>query len=130
MMRGLISFTAALTAAALSLTAQAAGSLNDQYKQMGSIAAVAELCLNSKAIPDALGQAIATAERKDPRAAPLLRSLIEDYNAAYVYAAQHQTIWNGTQQAYSQAPIDCANADDRAQVQGFETLILQQLRGN
>lgn len=129
-MRAAFRYAAAFLATVLPLAASAAGSLSDQYKQMGSIAAVAELCLQSQAIPEALHRAMAAAERKDPRTAPLLRSLVEDYNAAYRHAAQHQTLWNGTQQAYGQVPLDCTNAEDRAQVQGFETLILQQLRGN
>lgn len=130
MMRAFARFAAALLVAALPLTAQAAGSVSDQYKQMGSIAAVAELCLLSQAVPEALKRATAAAERKDPRVVPLLRQLIEAYNAAYIHAAQHQTIWDGTRQAYSQVPLDCTDTDDRDQLQHFETLIVRQLNGN
>lgn len=130
MMKKLLISIALLSTAVLPLRAQAAGSLSDQYRQMGSVAAVAEICLQSLAIPDALNTAMASAERKDPRAAPLLQPLVEEYNTAYIHAAQHQRLWNGTQQAYSQVPLDCAKAEDRERLRGFETLILQQLRGN
>lgn len=100
----------------------------DEYKQMGSIAALAELCLESTALPDTLQQKLEEAADKNPEAVDTLNSAIEVYTEAYEYGLDNRRIWNGTKQQYNEATFDCAKAEDVSQIQTFESQVLAALK--
>ncbi|MGW8158558.1 MAG: hypothetical protein ACWGKN_08585 [Desulfoprunum sp.] len=107
-------------------TAYSAGSPIDQYKQMGSAAALAESCYNSKKIPESLNQSIKEAVAKNPSIEELMNTLIAAYNEAYEYAILHNQIWNGTQQSYSK-PFTCSVPEDSKFIMNVEASIIESL---
>ncbi len=105
----------------------AQGTPVDQYKQMGGIAAVAESCYASEAIPQKLKPIVASARDKNPSVAELLQTLVAQYNKSYYKAVLDRRIWNGTKQDYSKV-FNCADKSDVEQIKKFEQLILDNLK--
>jgi len=108
--------------------ALAQGAPVDQYKQMGSIAAVAETCYGSKQIPERLNPLVKQAVKANPALEPTMKALVAAYNDAYHYAIGARRIWNGTQQSYSQQPVNCANAEDVDLLKRMEHVVLSNMK--
>jgi hypothetical protein len=99
----------------------------DQYKQMGSLSAIATACYQSKAIPNKLSTLVNLSAQKNPEAKSALNALIAEYNTAYKTATTSHRLWNGTEQQYGERVFDCTNAEDMAVIKKFETVFLQNL---
>lgn len=108
--------------------AVAQGTPKDLYMQMGSVAALAESCYQSVAIPTRLKVVVQQATSKNPSMVPAMKELIVDYNDAYGHSIVDHTIWNGQQQDYNNTPFDCENEDDVALIKKYETMLVQSLR--
>lgn len=104
------------------------GTPKDQYRQMGSIAAIAEACYGSKAIPEKLQALIKKASQQNPSSAPVINLLINDYNEAYLHAATEMTVWSGSDQSYSSTPFHCELSDDVEFIKKWEATLLNNLR--
>ena len=104
------------------------GSPKDQYRQMGSIAAIAEACYGSTAIPEKLDKLMETATKQNPATAPVINLLIEEYNVAYYHAVATMTVWNGSAQSYSDLPFSCANGKDVKMIRAIEATVLKNLQ--
>jgi hypothetical protein len=107
--------------------AHSQGTAADQYKQMGSLSAIATACYQSKAIPNKLSTLVNLSAEKNPEAKSALNALIVEYNTAYKTATATHRLWNGTEQQYGERVFDCTNADDMAVIKKFETVFLQNL---
>ena len=104
------------------------GTPKDQYKQMGSVAAIAEACYGSKAIPEKLGALMKKASAQNPSSVPAINLLIKDYNEAYFFASTEMKVWNGVNQSYSSTPFKCKVSDDVNLIKKLEATILDNLR--
>ena len=102
----------------------------DQYKQMAGIAAIAEACYGSKAIPTKLAQLVHSSVEANPAAKDMLVQLLAGYNAAYKKAIVDHLIWNGSQQAYSGKPFSCGSNDDIAFIKKLESSVMHNLAPN
>ena len=100
----------------------------DQYRQMGSVAAIAETCYGSTAIAEKLSVLINKVSQQDPSVAPAINLLIDEYNEAYFFAATEMKIWNGGSQSYNSAPFSCEISDDVDMVKKLEETILNNLK--
>jgi hypothetical protein len=100
----------------------------DQYKQMGGIAAIAEACYGSKAIPQHLNQTVKAAVNANPQIEGLMKTLLADYNTAYYKSVADHRIWNGSSGNYSQTAFSCASTADVEQIKRFESSILANLK--
>ena len=67
---------------------------SDQFKFMGSVAALAELCHGSMIIPDKLNTAMVNAVKENPAMEELFNKLIEHYNEGYYEGVASNLIWN------------------------------------
>jgi hypothetical protein len=106
----------------------AQGTPADQYKQMGGIAAVAEACYGSKAIPQKLNQSIKGAVTANPQIEGVMKTLLADYNAAYYKSITDHKIWSGSKGDYGDKAFSCANAADVELIKKFESSILASLK--
>jgi hypothetical protein len=104
------------------------GTPRDQYRQMGFIAAIAEACYESIAIPGKLNALIKAGSERNPSSIPAINLLIEEYNEAYNHAVTTRTVWNGSKQSYTDTPFDCAVGKDVEMIKAFETNLLVNLR--
>jgi hypothetical protein len=103
------------------------GTAVDQYKQMGSLSAIAAVCYQSKAVPNKLSALINLSAQKSPDTKSTLNALIVEYNTAYKTATTTHRLWNGTEQRYGERAFDCASSDDMAVIKKFENVFLQNL---
>ena len=94
---------------------------------MGSIAAIAEACYKSKAIPGKLQAAVKRAASENPAVAPVLKELTANYNEAYAHAIVNMTVWNGTSQSYNASPFSCNDESDMEFIRKSESTILENL---
>lgn len=99
--------------------ASAQGTPLDQYKQMGGLAAIAESCYGSQAIPHTLDPLVKKAAGQTSSIDDIMRSLVAEYDNAYKKAALDHRIWNGSSQNYSSA-FNCSDADDIKMIKGLE----------
>jgi hypothetical protein len=104
-----------------------AGSLSDQYKQMGSIAGLAELCYGSRRIPEFINPRIKQLVRTGQLDGDVATVLIAKYHEAYKHAIVEMTVWIGTQQSYGKKPFDCKSGPDVAGIRQMEDIILRGL---
>lgn len=105
----------------------AQGTAVDQYKQMGSLSAIAAACYQSNAIPNKLSTLVNLSAEKNPEVKSALNALIIEYNTAYKTASTTHRLWNGTEQQYGERVFGCTNSDDMAVIKKFENVFLQNL---
>lgn len=110
----------------IATTAYSAGSLVDQYKQMGSVAGLAEICYGSTKIPESLSRTVEKALEKNPEIAETMKALISEYDGAYKFSGINNKIWNGTLQSYSE-PFTCTVAKDEQMIRALESKIIESL---
>lgn len=100
----------------------------DQYKQMGSLGALTELCYKSTLIPQAVNTALRGFAAQGPTQTDIAKGLFASYNEAYAATAQNYKIWNGTQQAYGPKQFKCDIQADIDMLKKFEQMILQNIK--
>lgn len=100
----------------------------DQYKQMGSLAGIAESCYGSKAIPERLNVVVKQSVSKNPSISDVMKTLVTEYNTAYKKAILDRKIWIGTESAYSKKPFDCSSKSDMELIKKFELTILSNFK--
>lgn len=99
-----------------------------QYRQMGSIAALAEACYGSKAIPEKLNAQIKRAVSENPAVRPTTDMLVAEYNQALTLALANHRVWNTQTQSFSQKSFACGTAGDVAAIREFEATILKEFK--
>ena len=126
--------SASINAAAISVclmspnTAHAQATPADQYKQMGSLGALTEVCYGSKLIPQAVNNSLKQYAAQGASQTEIAKGLFASYNEAYGIAAQNHKIWNGTQQIYGPKTFNCTIQADIDMLKKFEQMILQYLK--
>ena len=93
--------------------------------QIGSVAGLAESCYRSDAIPNKLTVYVRKLLTNDPSLRPIMKELINDYKEAETHAIVSHTIWDATNQDYTDKSFDCNNESDVAKIKQLETLLLQ-----
>ena len=99
----------------------------DQYRQMGGVAALAEMCLNQKRLENQLFQSVGMSVFNNPENGRTLFQLMEFYFEGYEAAKQNGVIWNGTQQKYNNKRFSCKSQSDLSILKKFEAQMFGQL---
>jgi hypothetical protein len=87
-----------------------------QYKQFGSVAALAEACLQSKKIPVKLNEALANTGLDEQTMA----SLINAYNDGYKSTLLSYKIWIAEKEIWNDRSFSCVNEKDKELIEKFE----------
>ena len=95
-----------------------------QLKQFGSVAALAEACLDSKKIPTKLNKVLSDANLDRQ----ILESLIEAYNYGYKNALLSHKMWFYGKETWNKFPFDCNNEKDIAFIKRAESAILKGIK--
>ena len=106
----------------------AQGSADDQYKQMGGIAGLTEVCFKTKNLELALFKQIGQLFYTQPEMGQMMFGLLYSYFDAKSVAMEKKVVWNGTTQSYNKKQFDCNNAADKKLIKQFEMQLMNGLK--
>ena len=106
----------------------AQGTANDQYKQMGGITGLTEICFKTKNLELTLLKQIGQAFLTQPEMGEMIFGLLYDFYDAKAVAMEKKVIWNGTAQSYNKKQFDCNKASDRKLIKEFEIKMMNGLK--
>ena len=112
----------------LSKTVYAQGAAADQYKQMGGIAGLTEVCFKTKNLELALFKQIGQLFYTQPEMGQMMFGLLYSYFDAKSVAIEKKVVWNGTTQSYNKKQWDCKNAADKKLIKQFEMQFMNGLK--
>ena len=112
----------------LSKTVYAQGAAADQYKQMGGIAGLTEVCFKTKNLELALFKQIGQLFYTQPEMGEMMFGLLYSYFDSKSVAMEKKVVWNGTTQSYNKKQFDCNNAADKKLIKQFEMQLMNGLK--
>ena len=112
----------------LSKTVYAQGAAADQYKQMGGIAGLTEVCFKTKNLELVLFKQVGQLFYNQPEMGQAMFGLLYSYFDAKSVAMEKKVIWNGTTQSYNNKKFDCNNAADKKLIKQFEMQLMNGLK--
>ena len=104
------------------------GTPNDQYKQMGGITGLTEICFKTKNLELTLLKQIGQLFQAQPEMGEMIFGLLYDFYDAKAVAMEKKVIWNGTAQSYNKKQFDCNNAGDKKLIKQFEIQMMNGLK--
>ena len=112
----------------LSKNVYAQGAAADQYKQMGGIAGLTEVCFKTKNLELALFKQVGQLFYTQPEMGQMMFGLLYSYFDAKSVAMEKKVVWNGTTQSYNKKQFDCKNAADKKLIKQFEMQLMNGLK--
>ena len=112
----------------LSKNVFAQGAAADQYKQMGGIVGLTEVCFKTKNLELALFKQIGQLFYTQPEMGQMMFGLLYSYFDAKSVAMEKKVVWNGTTQSYNKKQFDCNNAADKKLIKQFEMQLMNGLK--
>ena len=112
----------------LSKNIYAQGTASDQYKQMGGVTGLTEICFKTKNLELTLLKQIGQAFITQPEMGEMIFGLLYDFYDAKAVAMEKKVIWNGTAQSYNKKQFDCNNASDKKLIKQFEIQMMNGLK--
>ena len=112
----------------LSKNVYAQGAATDQYKQMGGVAGLTEVCFKTKNLELTLFKQIGQLFYTQPEMGEMIFSLLYDFFDAKAVAMEKKVIWNGTTQSYNKKQFDCNNSADKKLIRQFEMQLINGLK--
>ena len=112
----------------LSKNVYAQGAASDQYKQMGGVTGLTEICFKTKNLELTLLKQIGQLFYTQPEMGEMIFGLLYDFYDAKTVAMEKKVIWSGTTQSYNKKQFDCNNAADKKLIQQFEIQMLNGLK--
>ena len=112
----------------LSKTVYAQAAATDQYKQMGGIAGLTEVCFKTKNLELALFKQIGKLFYTQPEMGQMMFGLLYSYFDAKSVAMEKKVVWNGTTQSYNKKQFDCNNGADKKLIKQFEMQLMNGLK--
>ncbi len=106
----------------------AQGTASDQYKQMGGVTGLTEICFKTKNLELTLLKQIGQAFITQPEMGEMIFGLLYDFYDAKAVAIEKKVIWNGTAQSYNKKQFDCKNAGDKKLIKQFEIQLMNGLK--
>ena len=106
----------------------AQGSASDQYKQMGGVTGLTEICFKTKNLELTLLKQIGQLFYTQPEMGEMIFGLLYDFYDAKAIAMEKKVIWNGTAQSYNKKQFDCNNAGDKKLIKQFEMQLMNGLK--
>ena len=112
----------------LSKNVYAQGAANDQYKQMGGVTGLTELCFKTKNLELTLLKQIGQLFYTQPEMGEMIFGLLYDFYDAKAVAMEKKVIWNVSSQSYNKKQFDCNNAGDKKLIKQFEIQLMNGLK--
>ena len=112
----------------LSKNVYAQGAASDQYKQMGGVSGLTEICFKTKNLELTLIKQIGQLFYTQPEMGEMIFGLLYDFYDAKQVAIEKKVIWNGTAQSYNKKQFNCNNAGDKKLIKQFEIQLMNGLK--
>ena len=112
----------------LSKNVNAQGNAVDQYKQIGGVSGLTELCFESRKLEITLLKQIGQALYTQPENGEMLFELLYSFFEAKGVAMEKKVIWNGTSQSYNKKQFNCTNSKDKKLIKQFEMQLMNGLK--
>jgi len=112
----------------LSKNVYAQGAASDQYKQMGGVSGLTEICFKTKNLELTLIKQIGQLFYTQPEMGEMIFGLLYDFYDAKQVAMEKKVIWNGTAQSYNKKQFNCNNAGDKKLIKQFEIQLMNGLK--
>ena len=106
----------------------AQGTANDQYKQMGGITGLTEICFKTKNLELTLLKQIGQIFQTQPEMGEMIFGLLYDFYDAKAVAMEKKVIWSGSTQSYNKKQFNCKNAADKKLIKQFEMQLMNGLK--
>ena len=106
----------------------AQGAASDQYKQMGGVTGLTEICFKTKNLELTLLKQIGQLFYTQPEMGETMFSLLYAFYDAKSVAMEKKVVWNGTTQSYNKKKFDCNNAADKKLIKQFELQLMNGLK--
>ena len=103
------------------------GNPEDQYRQMGGVVGLTEMCFGTKDLETVLIQQVGNVFYTSPEMGRVMFELLYVYFESYEVAKSEKVIWNGTQQAYSTNTFDCSE-ENKTLIKSFEQQLIAGLQ--
>ena len=125
-MKNLIIATLLLCTTIISTPLYSQGNPEDQYKQMGGVVGLTEICFGTKDLETVLFQQVGNVFYTRPEMGRVMFELLYLYFESYEVAKSEKVIWNGTQQAYNTNTFDCSE-ENKTLIKSFEQQLIAGL---
>ena len=102
------------------------GNPEDQYRQMGGVVGLTEICFGTKDLETVLFQQVGNVFYTNPEMGRVMFELLYVYFESYEVAKSEKVIWNGTQQAYNTNTFDCSE-ENKTLIKSFEQQLIAGL---
>ena len=102
------------------------GTAKDQYRQMGGVVGLTEICFDRKVLEAELFKQIGSVFYSSPEMGRTMFELLYVYFESYEKAKSDQVIWNGTQQSYNKEAFDCSD-ENKKLIKNFEEQLIKEL---
>ena len=102
------------------------GNPEDQYRQMGGVVGLTEICFGTKDLETVLFQQVGNVFYNSPEMGRVMFELLYVYFESYEVAKSEKVIWNGTQQAYNTDTFDCSE-ENKTLIKSFEQQLIAGL---
>ena len=125
-MKNLIIATLLLCMPIISTPLYSQGNPEDQYRQMGGVVGLTEMCFGTKDLETLLFQQVGNVFYTSPEMGRVMFELLYVYFESYEVAKSEKVIWNGTQQAYNKNTLDCSE-ENKTLIKSFEQQLIAGL---
>ena len=122
------SFLVLFTLSTFSKVLYAQGSAVDQYRQMGGIVGLTEVCFNSNNLEIALFKQVGQVFFSQPQMGLTMTQLLNMYFESKEVAKAKKVIWNGSTQSYNKKALSCKNKNDVNLIKNFENQMISSLK--
>ena len=125
-MKNLIIATLLLYMSIITKPLYSQGDPEDQYRQMGGVVGLTEICFGTKDLETVLFQQVGNVFYTSPEMGRVMFELLFVYFESYEVAKREKVIWNGTQQAYNTNTFDCSE-ENKTLIKSFEQQLIAGL---
>ena len=125
-MKNLILATLLFCMTIISTPLYSQGNPEDQYRQMGGVVGLTEMCFGTKDLETVLFQQVGNVFYTSPEMGRVMFELLYVYFESYEVAKSEKVIWNGTQQAYNTNTFDCSE-ENKTLIKSFEQQLIAGL---
>ena len=125
-MKNLIIATLLVCTTIISTPLYSQGNPGDQYKQMGGVVGLTEMCFGTKDLETVFFQQVGNVFYSSPEMGRVMFELLYVYFESYEEAKSEKVIWNGTQQAYNTNTFDCSE-ENKTLIKSFEQQLIAGL---
>ena len=122
--KNLLVFVLLLWAVIVSSPSYTQVSAEDQYRQIGGLAGLVDLCFQTRELESVVFKRVGNVFYSNPELGRQMVNLLTLYFAFYDEAQSKQLMWNTTSQSYNRVPWTCSD-EDKVTIKAMEDLAVK-----